>query len=135
MGDQDDQYDLDQDDQDQDGDDQNQDDQDQEQFHPCDSKVPVCQNNGECVKEDDDYSCDCATPWVGKNCEFISDPMSEAIPSALVNQDQDQQDQDGDSQDQHDEDEDQNRLDQDDHDEQYEDSQSRGAQDDQDFEN
>merc|ERR1712168_1602079 len=36
----------------------------------------VCQNNGQCMRNGDDYYCDCFAPWSGQHCDVISDPMS-----------------------------------------------------------
>merc|ERR1712183_957244 len=48
----------------------------QNQYHPCDFETPVCQNNGQCMRNGDDYYCDCFAPWSGQHCDVISDPMS-----------------------------------------------------------
>ncbi|XP_070542153.1 receptor-type tyrosine-protein phosphatase S-like [Ptychodera flava] len=41
-----------------------------------------CQNNGTCIDEYLDYTCDCAVGWTGNNCD-IADP--DQISSPLVN--------------------------------------------------
>ncbi|XP_070542170.1 neogenin-like [Ptychodera flava] len=41
-----------------------------------------CQNNGTCIDEYLDYTCDCAVGWIGNNCD-IADP--DQISSPLVN--------------------------------------------------
>lgn len=38
--------------------------------HPCVTMAEaVCRNGGVCTVNDDDYLCNCASGWSGRNCE------------------------------------------------------------------
>jgi hypothetical protein len=58
----------------------------QNQYHPCDFETPVCQNNGQCMRNGDDYYCDCFAPWSGQHCDVVADPMSDVSVVNIMQQ-------------------------------------------------